>query len=93
MHFDRSQHPISISGIGGQVTYYNEPVIMYFAGQFQAHLYFLNVVIAEPTNANQNLPSLLGRDVLLNWKMTYAPLQHTLEFEVLRSDYSAPVPE
>ena len=66
---------------------------MYIIDETQVHLYFIDVAIAEPTDANQNLPSLLGRDVLVNWKMTYAPLLQSLEFEVLRSDYSAPVTE
>ena len=92
-HYNRPQHPISISGIGGHVTYYSEPAIVYFIDEPQAHLYFMDVAIAEPTDANRNLPSLLGRDVLRNWKMTYAPMLQTLEFEVLKADYSAPIPE
>ena len=91
--YDRLQQPRSISGVGGQATYYREPAIMYFIDDSHFHIYRLDVAIAEPTSANANLPSLLGRDVLVNWKMTYAPLRQTLEFEVLRSDYSAPVPK
>ena len=91
--YDRLQSPRSVSGVGGRATYYHEPAAMYIIDETQVHLYFIDVAIAEPTDANQNLPSLLGRDVLVNWKMTYAPLLQSLEFEVLRSDYSAPVPE
>ena len=91
--YDRLQSPRSVSGVGGQATYYSEPAVMYFIDEPQARLYFLDLAIAEPTGANSNLPSLLGRDVLRNWKMTYAPMLQTLEFEVLKADYSAPIPE
>ena len=85
--YDRLLHPRSISGVGGQATYYHEPAIVYFIDEPQVHLYFMDVAIAEPTGANRNLSSLLGRDVLNNWKMTYAPMHQTLEFEVLKADY------
>ena len=93
MPYDRLQQPRSLSGVGGRATYYREPAVMYFIDETQVHLYFIDVAIAEPTSANANLPSLLGRDVLSNWRTTYAPMLQSLEFEVLRSDYSAPVTE
>ena len=37
------------------------------------------------------LPSLLGRDILDSWRMTYAPLAQELTFEVLQADLSVPV--
>lgn len=32
-------------------------------------------------------PSLLGRDVLDCWRMTYSPVEGTIEFEVLAADH------
>ena len=59
------------TGIGGTVEYYREPALLTFRdieeSSFQVYRLFID--IARPTEHNENIPSLLGQDILRNWRV------------------------
>ena len=75
-------------GIGGSSSYYSEPSLLSFADHSETRLYVVGLLIAEPHAANEELPSLLGRDVINHWFMEYDPVNDRLECTVRHADYS-----
>ena len=75
-------------GIGGSSSYFREPSILAFADKPQTRLYGLELSIAEPHKGNEELPSLLGRDVINHWYMQYDPAVTKLECTVRYADYT-----
>lgn len=49
-------------------------------------LYRQDIVIAPTNTGAWSLPSLLGRDILNRWNMSYRPVEHTLELDVVSAD-------
>ena len=47
--------------------------------------------ICSPAPDIMNIPSLLGRDILDRWRMTYNPSKRYLAFKVLSADYTVPI--
>ena len=66
-------------GIGGSSPYFHEPATLVFPDGRAARLYGVGLLIAEPDEANGNLPSLLGRNVINHWYMAYDPANGRLE--------------
>ena len=75
-------------GIGGRSPYYSEPSLLSFDDQAQTRVYVVGLLIAKPHPGNEELPSLLGRDVINHWFMEYDPVNARLEFTVRHADYS-----
>jgi hypothetical protein len=74
-------------GVGGDVRFFVEPAILLFIEEERKlHAYFLDLEISPPDPGIEGLPSLLGRDVLDRWAMTYDPTNQRLEFEVRSAD-------
>ena len=48
--------------------------------------YRMKIGIIEDRQEARGLPSLLGRDILDRWEMTYCPTAGRLAFEVLSAD-------
>lgn len=78
-------------GVGGLSTYYQEPAVLSFDDQSHARIYLVEILIAAPGQANEGLPSLLGRDVINNWNIRYGPTNDALECVVHYADYSLAV--
>ena len=76
-------------GIGGASPYFNEPAQLAFRDDLQTiyYCYRVNLQIAEPSETNAGLPSLLGRDVFNHWYMRFDPPNLRLDFEVRHADY------
>lgn len=72
-------------GLGGVVTQFVEPASLVFQTVDNIFVYRLDLVIARPMDGPQ-LPSLLGRDILNRWHMTYRPFDNRLEFDVATAD-------
>jgi hypothetical protein len=78
-------------GIGGTVEHFSEEAVLVFTEPGVAvHFYQVEVLISPLSPELSGVPSLLGRDILNNWKMVDAPNQDTdqLTFEVVRSTLS-----
>lgn len=79
----------SLTGVGGQIQYYQEPALLSFADQNGTtnYLYTLDLRIAKLPNSGANqtlwgLPSLLGLDIISQWHTSYDPVNGRLEFNV-----------
>lgn len=58
-------------GIDGVIDSHSERAEVWFSdGQYQ-YMYSVDVTIFEPTNRNRGIPSLLGRQILNRWHITY----------------------
>lgn len=76
-----------IGGIGGSVTFLTtKAVIAFVIPSETVYIYEVEIAFAPDDEDYREVPSILGRDILDQWKMTYHPLQKTLEFEILKSD-------
>lgn len=73
-------------GIGGSSSYFSEPAILSFSDDAVARIYQVGLLIAEPSDTNEALPSLLGRNVINHWYMQYDFSEDRLEFTVRHAD-------
>ena len=86
----RVQKPVQ--GIGGEIECYEENAIVAFNDPGNAwYLYKIKLLIPKPNKKLLDVPSLLGRDLLDNWRMCYAQRADDLSFQVERADCTIPV--
>jgi hypothetical protein len=85
---DRLQPSGSTVGIGGTIPRYQIDAALIFDDPDDGvrYLYRLSLGVSPPTPATLDLPSILGRDVLDRWRMTYDPSEGELTFEVRSAD-------
>lgn len=75
------------SGLGGTANLYQEPAYLLFIEPGKkAYVYGLNIQVLEPDPAYDTLPSVLGRDILNRWRMSYNATTKRLFFKVLSAD-------
>ena len=79
-------NPVNSLGIAGVTSYYREPVSLTFEDGQREITYNVEVNISESSPVSMALPSLLGRDIINNWRIVYAPLDGRLEATPLRAD-------
>ena len=84
--FDQLGNRHSSRGIGGRSSYFREPAILAFSDGELVRMYEVGLLIAEPNDTNESLPSLLGRNVINHWRMVYDPSEDRLEFSVRHAD-------
>jgi hypothetical protein len=77
---------VPVTGVGGPSLAYTEAAILVFADTRNLYVYDIAVTIAGFAPGMRAVPSLLGRDVLDCWHMTYRPMQRTLQFIVKDAD-------
>ena len=82
---------IQSRGVGGISAYYRESALLSFNDQSHTRIYEIELLIADPREGNRGLPSLLGRDVINNWRISYDPTDAALECDVRYADYSLAV--
>jgi len=68
VNFRSLRNPTTSQGVGGLAKGYTEEVILSFRDPKYIYSYLLNVEIAAPTTRNNRIPSLLGRDILDQWR-------------------------
>ena len=73
-------------GVGGQSTYFREPAVLTFQDGDLVRVYQVGLLIAAPNDSNDVLPSLLGRNVINNWRIEYDPSEGRLECTVRWAD-------
>lgn len=77
----------STVGIGGTSRLYAERGIVVFTDPGKwLYAYEINLGISPYDKALKSVHSLLGRDILDRWQMTYGPLRRNLRFTVLSAD-------
>lgn len=90
MPFSRLGNSVRYRGVGGGAAYFREQAFLYFEDQRigRYYIYEMPLHIAEPHPNVENLPSLLGRDVINRWHMQYDPSNAHLQFVVRQADYT-----
>lgn len=79
-------------GVGGICHNYIEPVLVVFSEPRRfLYVYSIDLEITNPDPEIMDLPSLLGRDVLNRWRMTYDPTKNSLTFRVISADVVVPL--
>ena len=73
-------------GVGGRSAYFREPAFLSFRDGDMARIYEVGLLIADPNESDENLPSLLGRNVINQWHMEYDHSEGRLEFTVRHAD-------
>ena len=80
-------------GIGGKARHHIEPAIVTFeeAGRV-LHVYEIDLAIVPYQRNLRRVPSLLGRNILDRWQMSYKPSNDRLVFKVISADHTIKVP-
>ncbi len=73
-------------GIGGASENYIETALMVFADDNQLYIYSIKLGISTPSEEIMDIPSLLGRDIIDKWRVTYDKSQSEFTAEVVASD-------
>jgi hypothetical protein len=78
---------LSATGVGGSVRMYAQDAsIAFLDGRKRIRLYEIALGIVGPTHYNRRTPSLLGRDIIDRWRMSYNPSKDRLTFTVMSAD-------
>jgi hypothetical protein len=78
-------------GIGGAVRAFEEPTVLQFNDpDLGTYLYELRAQVMPDTLELEDVPSLLGRDVLNRWRMTWDPPAEALTFAPFSADELLP---
>jgi hypothetical protein len=86
--FDQLGNITSSRGISGKSEYFSEPALLAFEDRPLIRVYEVDLFIGQSHGATQELPSLLGRDVINHWYMQYDPTNAKLAFVVRHADYT-----
>jgi len=79
-------------GIGGLCHNYVESTIVVFSEPKKfLYVYNIDLEITPPNPEISDIPSLLGRDILDQWRMTYNPSKNRLTFKVISADMVVPL--
>ena len=79
-------------GIGGSSRYYGEFARMYFWDRegYYFHVYEQIIGVAEPTETNSWVPSIVGQDIIGRWRVVHDRPTNTLTFEPRQADFRIP---
>src|SRR5262245_48262631 len=66
--FGSLRNPTSSQGVGGIAHGFNERVVLSFSDRRHVFSYVLRIEVLAPAAHNMRLPSLLGRDILDQWR-------------------------
>jgi hypothetical protein len=74
-------------GVGGRAETYLEQAMLVFDEPLVGfHIYVRDLAVSMPDPDLDGLPSLLGRDILDNWAMSYNPSERELTFRVITAE-------
>ena len=59
------------TGIGGHLEHFIEPAVVVFASAETLYIYLIEIGISPPSHEIMKIPSLLGRDIIDQWRITY----------------------
>ena len=92
LDYSRLWNATQALGVGGLATIFSEPASLIFSEpRTSVYVYSLDVDILQPKPINENTPSLLGRDILNRWRMSYNAANKRLFFKVLSADLTVPI--
>ncbi len=73
-------------GIGGVSVNFIEPAFLAFVGDGELYGYEIELRICNPSDEILTIPSLLGRDIIDRWRVTYDKPELYLAAEVIAAD-------
>ena len=80
-------------GVGGICRNFVEPALLVFSEPKRfLYVYMIPLAISPASPDIMDLPSLLGRDILDQWRMIYDPAKKRLTFHVVSADVTVPIP-
>lgn len=76
------QSTSAMRGIGGAARFFSRKAVIIIDNSDDIFIDQINIEILQPENLQdtEGIPSLLGRDVLKNWRMDYWPTNQKLTF-------------
>ena len=80
------ENEVSTLGIGGASETFTESAYLAFAGDEALYGYEIELHICKPAGELMTIPSLLGRDIIDRWRVTYDKSASELLAEVISSD-------
>lgn len=94
LDYSKLRNAAKAIGVGGLATLYKEPAFLVFSEpRTKNYLYSIDISVLEPKPATSKTPSLLGRDILNRWRMSYNATTKRLFFKVLSADATQAVPK
>ena len=79
-------------GFGGPSNDFIEPALVMFTEPRRVlYVYEVNLRVCRPNMELLPLNSVVGRDILDRWRMTYDPSNRRLAFRVLSADLTVPL--
>ena len=84
--FDELENPISVSGVGGEQIYYNEPADISFQGIDRIYRFRIILSVGKPSEETDDLESLLGLDILNRMRIDYDFRRGRILFYEVASD-------
>ncbi len=85
--FDELENPVRVDGIGGEQTYYDEPIEILFRGTEGSYGFIVTISVGKPSEEANDLESLLGVDILNRMGMDYDFRRKRLRFYEVSSDW------
>ena len=74
-------------GVGGTCrNYFTSAYVLFSEESRRLFAYRIDIQIAEEKPEIMDIPSLLGRDILSQWRMNCSPKENLLTFHVLSAD-------
>ena len=94
VHYDSlNMHSAAIVGIGGLSEAYIERAnLLFTASDKTVYIYRIGLLILKPKTHLEEIPSLLGRDILHRMQIHYSYPTNTLTFQVETADRIIPIP-
>ena len=84
--YGRFQNEETSLGIGGTSENYVESAYLAFVGDKALYGYEIELRVCKPSQDLMTIPSLLGRDIIDRWRVTYDKSAWELLAEVISSD-------
>jgi hypothetical protein len=73
VNFGTLKNSVTSEGIGGAAKGFTEQVVLSFSDRRFIYTYLLNIEFSAPTKHNHRFPSLLGRDIIDQWRFCFGP--------------------
>ena len=84
--YEMFENEVLTLGIGGESQNFVELAYLAFVGDEALYGYDIELHICKPAEELMNIPSLLGRDIIDRWHVTYNKSASELLAEVIYSD-------
>ena len=85
--YTKLKNSVITIGVGGEARDFVEPgVLIFVEAGLAVHAYGIDVYVAALTSYNATIPSLLGRDIMDRWAITFDRSKDRLTAEVRSAD-------